>query len=389
MNPLNDYNAIASSLGYLYQFRYALYVAIKNEPDYISVETADDIFFENGEEEGLIQVKQSENPGKLTLSSPQIWKTLRIWVDYLKKNPEMKGSFFLVTSDDLASLDLAELISSGKKYDIEKGVSIIKAFANASENKSLKVCYETILAESDDFLFRLLSRIELSGGSPSFPDVEKQIKNRLEYVVAPERVDLMFGHLEGWWIGFIIKAMRKGECLIDLQSLKSAIRQISDSYKEGSLPTLFEEVFPDKDQSYNFLNSIFVRQLKEINLGSNRVQRAINDYYRAFNERVSWVKNGFLIDYDLGAYDRDLIEEWGHYKEICEEDVGGEVTEEKLIECGKKIYNHFMSDFSGGNIKNVNRGYVVKGSLHILADKNPPSVYWHPKFIDRLSEVLK
>lgn len=100
-------------------------------------------------------------------------------------------------------------------------------------------------------------------------------------------------------------------------------------------------------------------------------------------------QNGFLIDYDLGAYDRDLIEEWGHYKEICEEDVGGEVTEEKLIECGKKIYNHFMSDFSGGNIKNVNRGYVVKGSLHILADKNPPSVYWHPKFIDRLSEVLK
>jgi hypothetical protein len=37
---------------------------------------------------------------------------------------------------------------------------------------------------------------------------------------------------------------------------------------------------------------------------------------------------------------------------------------------------------------NVSELYVMRGSFHILANKPAPSVWWHPKFVERLSEIL-
>ncbi|MBZ5604701.1 MAG: efflux RND transporter permease subunit, partial [Acidobacteriia bacterium] len=37
---------------------------------------------------------------------------------------------------------------------------------------------------------------------------------------------------------------------------------------------------------------------------------------------------------------------------------------------------------------NVSELYVMRGSFHILANKPAPSVWWHPKFLERLSEIL-
>jgi hypothetical protein len=37
----------------------------------------------------------------------------------------------------------------------------------------------------------------------------------------------------------------------------------------------------------------------------------------------------------------------------------------------------------------VTEPYVTRGSFHILADTAPePRVYWHPRFLDRVGEVL-
>ena len=37
---------------------------------------------------------------------------------------------------------------------------------------------------------------------------------------------------------------------------------------------------------------------------------------------------------------------------------------------------------------NVTEPYVMRGSYHMLADKNPPRVWWYPKFLERLEQIL-
>jgi hypothetical protein len=32
--------------------------------------------------------------------------------------------------------------------------------------------------------------------------------------------------------------------------------------------------------------------------------------------------------------------------------------------------------------------YVMRGSYHMLANKDEPPVYWHPKFLEQFREVV-
>ena len=39
--------------------------------------------------------------------------------------------------------------------------------------------------------------------------------------------------------------------------------------------------------------------------------------------------------------------------------------------------------------KQVTEDYIVRGSYHILADQEPPKVWWHPKFVEELEKLLE
>ena len=57
---------------------------------------------------------------------------------------------------------------------------------------------------------------------------------------------------------------------------------------------------------------------------------------------------------------------------------------EQLQEIGRTIYKN-LSDKKISIHKTIEENYIMRGSYHILADKEPePKVYWHPKFIELL-----
>ena len=75
-----------------------------------------------------------------------------------------------------------------------------------------------------------------------------------------------------------------------------------------------------------------------------------------------------------------------------------EYTEENLPitlrRAGANLYN--WAQFETGKSESlrirarVTEPYVLRGSFHILADVKPkPRVYWHPRFLDRLSKILE
>jgi hypothetical protein len=138
---------------------------------------------------------------------------------------------------------------------------------------------------------------------------------------------------------------------------------------------------------------LFVKQLREIGISSNRIRSAILDYYRAFEQRSAWARENLLVSGEVEEYEDRLADEWNRYKDVIFEKLAEDSAEDALREAGITLYH--WAEFETGKIESlrirarVTEPYVLRGSLHILADATPePRVYWHPKFIERVCKVL-
>jgi hypothetical protein len=136
---------------------------------------------------------------------------------------------------------------------------------------------------------------------------------------------------------------------------------------------------------------LFVRQLRDIGLSTERIESAIIDYYRAFEQRSSWAREDVLMSGEVEEYEGALVEEWSRYKAFIMESVAAGAADEGLAQAGREIYK--WAEFNTGHIrirKHVDEPYVVRGGFHILANEHPkPRVYWHPRFLERLGDVLE
>lgn len=104
-NP-DQFSAADSALGYLYQVRCALLWSLQrlpSEPEFeVSIETIDDVTFETADApHELLQTKLHKNRGaNLTDASPDLWKTLRIWIAALDGSQITKETvLYLVTNE--------------------------------------------------------------------------------------------------------------------------------------------------------------------------------------------------------------------------------------------------------------------------------------------------
>ena len=138
---------------------------------------------------------------------------------------------------------------------------------------------------------------------------------------------------------------------------------------------------------------LFVKQMYEIGISSNRIRSAILDYYRAFEQRSAWARENLIVSGEIEEYEDRLAEEWSRYRDVVFEKLTDDSAEDALREAGATLYN--WAEFETGKIESlrirarVTEPYVVRGSFHILADTTPePRVYWHPRFIERVCKVL-
>jgi hypothetical protein len=99
------FSATASAVGYLFQCRYALLESLRrlrrDDQFMVSIETRDDVVFErDGEPPDLLQTKHHvKKTANLTDTSPDLWKTIRIWCEGLINGNIPDGAtFFLITT---------------------------------------------------------------------------------------------------------------------------------------------------------------------------------------------------------------------------------------------------------------------------------------------------
>lgn len=391
---MSSHNASGQMLGYLYQVRYALYLLLTCEnPDHqISLEKFDDVAFDNdGSPKELIQLKHHGKAGDLSDASTDLWRTLKVWIDMIRNGPSLTENtdFLIITTAMVPDNSAADMIKK-KKY--EKAREILVSVAKTSQSKTNEKFYKAVIdldAEMPDLLGQLIRHIKITSSTNNIIDVEKRIRTQLRYACRPEHEDFVLERLEGWWFQECVRALASPDPVITNQNqLRNKINEISDQYKADNLPIEFWDLDVDKD-SLKPKDRIFLQQLELLQCKNKTLQLAIRDYYRAFMQRSSWIREGLVYSNELESYEQRLIDEWEHaYAEMEDEleDYGDSLTEEEKIKAGKKLYKEIMNK----DIRireRVDAFYIMKGTYHDLA--NRLDVGWHVDFYERLKSLLE
>jgi hypothetical protein len=397
----DKFSAGEQGLGYIYQARLALLQLLQLPEDtVIFLEKDDDLDFVDGDGgKSLASLKHKAMGDKLTDLSTDFWKSVNIWLARYKRDGRATSNlrFFLFTTGSVSSASfLARLlpdqpVASG---DVATLAELADAALAGSESKLIAPIAMAFNELSDSEKQDFLERILILDGSPRIGDIPALIRDKHMRSIRREHREFVFERLEGWWTNSVINQLSgtKAEGIFGYE-VSDKLSNFAEEYKTDNLPITFRGKVPTDEIDTDTDPRLFVAQLREIGISSNRIRNAILDYYRAFEQRSAWARENLLVLGEVEEYEDRLADEWGRYKDVAFERLTDDSAEEALREAGVSLYN--WAEFETGKIESlrirarVSEPYVLRGSFHILADATPqPKVHWHPRFLDRLGKVL-
>lgn len=395
------FSAGEQGLGYIYQARLALLHLLQLPEDTaVFLEKDDDLdFIDGGGGKSLASLKHKAVGDRLTDLSTDFWKSVNIWLARYERDGRAASNlrFFLFTTGAVsAGSFLARLLPN---QPVASGdAATLTELANAALAKSTSQLIAPIATafnelsdtEKQDFLERIL----ILDGSPRIGDIPATIRDKHMRSIRREHREFVFERLEGWWTDAVIKQLSgaRTEGIFGYE-VSDKLSDFAEEYKADNLPITFRGKVPADEIDTETDPRLFVAQLRETGISANRIRSAILDYYRAFEQRSAWARENLLVSGEVEEYEDRLADEWSRYKDVAFKKVKEDSAEDVLREAGATLYN--WAEFETGKIESlrirarVTEPYVLRGSLHILADATPePRVYWHPRFLDRLGKVL-
>jgi hypothetical protein len=397
----DQYAAGEQGLGYIYQPRFALLRLLQlPENTSVLIEKDDDLdFIDQNGVKTLASLKHKGIGDRLTDLSTDFWKSIRIWLARYNRDGRSEASlrFFLFSTGTVSSTSFLRRFLLEPPAEEDKVVSLSQVAAEVLAKSESKLIGE-IAAEfhklSDDEREDFLSRIVIFDGGPRIEDVPSIIKDQHMRSIRRDNRDAIFERLEGWWNDTIVNLLvgKRADAIFGYE-ISDKLSAFSEEYKSDNLPITFRGKVPAGEIDADNDPRLFVVQLREIGIASNRIRNAILDYYRAFEQRSSWARESLLVSGEMEEYEDRLVDEWSRYRDVVFEELDEESADAVLLEAGKALYR--WVDLESGDSstlrirERVTEPYVVRGGFHILANTRPtPRVYWHPRFLNRVGQVL-
>lgn len=397
----DKYSAGEQGLGYIYQARLGL-LQLLQLPENTSVflEKDDDLdFVDSDGNKSLASLKHKAAGDRLTDLSTDFWKSVRIWLARYKRDGCSTSNlrFFLFTTSTVSGTSFLKGFLPTQAGTGDEMTALTEQAEEAlGRSKSgligdiAKEFNELTPTEKQDFLARIL----IFDSSPRIENIPETIKDRLMRPIQRKHRDAVFERLEGWWNDEVIKQLTgcREEGVFGFE-VSDKLFSLSEEYKLDNLPITFRGKEPAGEIDTESDPRSFVVQLREIGISSSRIRNAILDYYRAFEQRSEWARESLLVSGEIEDYEDRLVDEWSRYKDVVFEELDENSAEDVLQRTGKELYR--WADQQSGNYESlrirarVTEPYVTRGSFHILANAAPePRVYWHPRFLDRLGQLL-
>ncbi len=392
MNEENRFSATAASLGYAYQFRYALLVALKRQqtgPDWaMAIEAADDLEYSGGGDDALVQLKHRAPGTLLADGSPDLWKTLRVWSEALgagRLRLPATRLMLATTAGTSAGSICAALAAPSAERDNADLASQLSEVASKSGNKALTAAHSSFLKLSEDQRCQLVNSILVVEQSPNIEDVDSDIRSLARLMVRSSFLDAFMERLEGWWNRRCLSQMVGGLAhAVQGDDFDAYLSDLREQFHLDNLP-IDDDVADERPEIDPFLDRVFCQQLTLMDLGATRLALAVRDYHRAFVQRSRWSHLGLLQYGELGRYERRLVEAWELLFERKREELGDVASNEMKVATAREIYE--WAETADFPIRPAcTEGFVSRGSLHMLADGM--QVGWHPDFELQLTTIL-
>lgn len=391
---MQNHQASAQMLGYLYQVRYALVLLLENDNSdcQVSIEHFDDVAF--GIDDTPIQRIQLKHhikhQGDLSDASTDMWRTIKVWLDAISESPDiLSGTNFLIITTATAPIDSAAfLLKKDSNRNPDTAYEKLKTVCFSSVNQAHQRYYDAFREAGEDTVKQLIRQIYIIDCASNIIDVEKDILKHIRYSCIPKHQKMIYERLEGWWFNKAIDALCcDTPVFVNQNQVRSFIVSVSQEYADDNLPIDILDTDDLQEGNFSANEKIFHEQLKLICLGNHRMQLALRDYYRAFNQRASWVRNDLLYVNELGQYEQRLIDEWEHAFAAMEETLSetNNATEKEKAKEGRQLF----SDIEKRDIRirpKCQEAFIMRGSYHILA--NQLKIGWHVDFFDRLKQLL-
>jgi hypothetical protein len=339
----------------------------------------------------LASLKHKAPGDTLTDLSTDFWKSVRIWLKYYLETGRISSEvrFFLFTTATISEGSFLVQFADPSS-DPEERVRAAQAALGTSRSQVITAIGGELdqlgEREREDFY----SRITIIDGAVRITDIPDQINQHLRTVRRESR-EALFQRLEGWWTDQVIKILtgHRHDPIYGYE-VSDKLSALAEEYRSDSLPITFRNRLPDEEIDVANDPRIFVEQLRFLELSATRIQNAIIDYYRAFEQRSSWARENLLVSGEIEEYEDRLVDEWTRYREIVFEDIDDSSEAEVCLRAGRELYRWAEMETSMLRIRErVTEPYVIRGAFHILANARPsPWVYWHPRFLQRLGELL-
>lgn len=389
-----NHQASEQMLGYLYQVRYALALLLENDNSdcQISIEKFDDVAFSKDDIPiQLIQLKHHiQHQGNLADASTDMWRTIKVWLDAISETPDiLDGTNFLIITTATAPIDSAAfLLKKDSNRNPDTAYEKLKTVCFSSVNQAHQRYYDAFREAGEDTVKQLIRQIYIIDCASNIIDVEKDILKHIRYSCIPKHQKMIYERLEGWWFKKAIDALCcDTPVFVNQNQVRSFIVSVSQEYADDNLPIDILDIDDLQEDNFSANEKIFHEQLKLICLGNHRMQLALRDYYRAFRQRASWVRNDLLYVNELVQYEQRLIDEWEHAFAAMEETLSeaNNATEGEKAKEGRQLF----SDIEKRDIRirpKCQEAFIMRGSYHILA--NQLKIGWHVDFFDRLKQLL-
>ncbi len=355
----------------------------------VSIEQLDDVAFaSDGDPVELLQAKHHlKRAADLTDASPDLWKTLRIWSETAASDPSLPSrvKMLLVTTATAPDGSAASMLrprgidGDGAGANLRAVRDILIGVATTSRSRSLRPAFEAFQALTERMQLSLLSAIEILDGQPTLVELEPALEYELRFNAPSGKAGAARELLEGWWWPRVCRALTANPPeAIPLSSIETKLDEIRDSLKRDALVADLEFAQPTADEIAGYEDLRFVKQLRGIGLGSNRLGYAKQDFYRAFAQRSRWTRQHVVLDDELERFERMLIEEWQpRHAAMCDDLEGDNVDEARLRQDGQSLYS-WVETSARFQFRTLTAKFLNVGSYHMLA--NDARVGWHRDF---------
>lgn len=390
---MSEHQAGAQMLGYLYQIKYALALLLDsdNENLQISIEQFDDVAFsKDGQPNQLIQLKHHvSRTGNLTDASTDLWRTLNVWVDLISAKPELLADtkFLIITTATAPLSSVAFDLKEARGRDVDSLYKrLLHTCIDTGNQKHIKY-YNNFRNADETMIKKLLSNILVIDNASTILEVDKMYRKQIRYSCLSKHEDQVCERLEGWWFEKAVEGLcSKTPIFVTQAQARSFIVSVSQEYSLDNLPInvakIIDNITVDRMTSDE---KIFYEQLKLISLKNNHINIALRDYYKAFEQRSSWVRNDLLYVNELEIYEDRLIDEWEHSFANMQDELEEDDTEDIKTKKGKELFKHV--DNQDIRIRpRCSASFVMRGTYHMLA--NQLKVGWHVDFRKRLEYLL-